>query len=86
MTFNRLEKVVFACLMCAVLLLGLFPGLSAQGEEFPQETENGNIVRVSTVDEFLAAIAPNTEIVLAPGEYNLTQAKGYGRTGGKYYH
>lgn len=86
MTFRRFEKTVLACLMCGFLLLGLIPGISAQAEELPRETESANIVQVSTVDEFLAAIAPDTEIVLAPGEYNLTQAKGYGRTGGKYYH
>ena len=86
MTFRRFEKTDLACLMCGLLLLGLIPGISAQAEELPRETESANIVQVSTVDEFLAAIAPDTEIVLAPGEYNLTQAKGYGRTGGKYYH
>lgn len=86
MTFKRLEKTVFACLMCAALLVGLFSGIPARAEELPRETESTSTVQVSTVDEFLAAIAPDTEIILAPGEYNLTQAKGYGRTGGKYYH
>lgn len=86
MTFRRLEKTVFACLMCAALLFGLFSGISARAEETHRETESVGTVQVSNVDEFLAAIAPDTEIVLAPGEYNLTQAKGYGRTGGKYYH
>lgn len=82
MTFRRLKKTALACLMCAALLLGLLPGISARAEE----AEGVDTVRVSTVDEFLEAIAPDTQIVLAPGEYNLTQAKGYGRTGGKYYH
>lgn len=81
-----MTKTLFPCLLCAVLLLGLFPGISAGAEELPRETESVGTVQVSTVDEFLAAIAPDTQIVLAPGEYNLTQAKGYGRTGGKYYH
>lgn len=36
-------------------------------------------VTVSTVDQFLAAIAPDTKIILAEGEYNLSQAKNYGK-------
>lgn len=86
MKLKSLVKSVFPCLLCAALLLGLFPGICAGAEDLPRETERSNTIQVSTVDEFLAAIAPDTEIVLAPGEYNLTQAKGYGRTGGKHYH
>ena len=75
---------ISAAFLCALALLVMVPlGTSA---EAPKETESVNTVQVSTVDEFLAAIAPDTEIVLAPGEYNLTQAQGYGRIGGKYYH
>ena len=37
-------------------------------------------VHVSTVDELLAAIAPNTTIWLAKGDYDLTAAENYGRT------
>lgn len=86
MTLNRIPKMCFVCLMCGALLLGLIPGISARAADLPRETESANTVQVSTVDEFLAAIGPDVEIVLAPGEYNLTQAKGYGRTGGRYYH
>ena len=35
-------------------------------------------VRVSTVDEFLQAIAPRTAILLAPGVYDLSSASDYG--------
>lgn len=37
-----------------------------------------NTVEVNNVDEFLAAIAPSTKILMAPGQYNLTEAKTYG--------
>ena len=77
----KLQKWMSSALgaaLCLTLLLCLLPGAMAE--------EAVNTVEVSTVDEFLAAIAPDTEIVLAPGEYNLTQATGYGRIGGKYYH
>ncbi|MCI7574709.1 MAG: hypothetical protein MSS94_08270, partial [Clostridiales bacterium] len=83
---NPLQKTGLALLVCIAMFACLLAGVPARAEELPKETESVNTVQVSTVDEFLAAIAPNTEIVLAPGEYNLTQAAGYGRTGGKYYH
>lgn len=42
-------------------------------------------VKVATVDEFLAAIDSNTEIVLTAAFYDLSTAADYGTTGGKYY-
>ena len=41
------------------------------------DTEDG-VVHVETVDEFLAAIAPNTVIELAEGVYDLSTASNYG--------
>lgn len=83
---NPLQKTGLALLVCIAMFACLLAGVPARAEDMPKETESVNTVQVSTVDEFLAAIAPDTEIVLAPGEYNLTQATGYGRIGGKYYH
>ena len=71
--------ITLALLLCCVLVL--CSGAAAYAEE-----AGNNVVQVSTVDELLAAIAPNTEIVLAPGEYNLTQASNYARGGGEWYH
>ncbi len=52
----------------------------------PIETvETVKTVSVSTVDEFLAAIAPDTRIVLADGTYNLADAADYGTAGKRYY-
>ena len=57
-----------ALALCALLLLmGLCTAASAQEEGL-------NTVEVFSVDEFLDAIAPNTQIVLAAGENNLTDA------------
>lgn len=42
-------------------------------------TEPNNTVTVSTVDEFLAALAPNRTIQLEPGHYDLSTASGYGK-------
>lgn len=50
----------------------------------PEEADG--TVRVSDVDAFLAALAPDTEIVLEPGTYNLTEASNYGRGGSEWYH
>jgi len=43
-------------------------------------------VVVSTVDELIAAIAPNTEIVLKDGTYDLSTAKDYGTGWSDYYY
>lgn len=43
-------------------------------------------VWVSTVDELLAAIGPDTLVHLAPGDYNLSEATGYGALSGQYYY
>ncbi len=54
--------------------------------EQPTEPAEPREVTVSTVDELLAAIAPNTTITLEPGTYDLTYAKDYGEPnlGGSY--
>ncbi len=46
--------------------------------ESPEELPEG-AVAVSTVDELLAAIAPNTTVVLRSGEYDLSTAADYGQ-------
>ncbi len=45
----------------------------------------GNEARVSTVDQFLDAIAPDTTIYLASGTYDLSTASNYGSYGSEYY-
>ena len=56
----------------------------------PESTEETlpprEVVEVGTVDEFLAAIAPNTEILLEPDGYNLREASGYGSASGSDYY
>ena len=42
-------------------------------------------VHVSTVDELLAALKPDTEIILDAEFYDLSTATGYGETDGEYY-
>ena len=42
-------------------------------------------VKVTSVDELIGAIAPDMEIVLADGVYDLSTAKGYGEDGTDYW-
>ena len=59
---------------------------AASGEAFtPVSTGAQTTVHVSTVDELLAAIAPDTEIILDAEFYDLSTATGYGETGSTYY-
>lgn len=51
----------------------------------PVITQPQTQVRVTTADEFLAAIAPNTEIILDAPLIDLSEAKNYGKTGSQYY-
>lgn len=43
-------------------------------------------VTVTTADEFIAAIAPDTEIILNSPLIDLSQATGYGKSSGTYYY
>ena len=49
------------------------------------EVAPGGEVRVTNVDELLAAIGPERTILLAPGTYDLSQSADYGGYGGEYY-
>lgn len=42
-------------------------------------------VHVTNINELLAAIAPDTTVYLAEGDYNISQADGYGFLDGEYY-
>ena len=57
-------------------------------EARPERTElpeGGSEVHVATVDELLAAIAPDTVIYLEPGVYDLSEAADYGGSGSDRY-
>lgn len=52
----------------------------------PVITQPQNQVTVTTADEFLAAIAPDTEILLGAELIDLSEAAGYGQTDGEFYY
>jgi len=58
----------------------------AEANKSDEPTPPQKRVEVSTVDELLAAIAPNTEIILSEGNYDLSTAKGYGVTQTDHYY
>lgn len=58
----------------------------ATAEFTPVATDNQTQVHVSTVDELLAALAPDTEIILDAEFYDLSTAAGYGETSAEYYY
>ena len=71
-------------IVMVLLLTGCGAAVGAPASEKAPEpekpAENSSAMTVSTVDELLAAIAPDTEIVLAPGTYDLSTASDYGKT------
>ena len=50
----------------------------AAGLDLPASAEGVRTVKVSTIDEFLAALAPDTVVYMEKGTYNLSSAAGYG--------
>jgi len=71
-------------LLCILVMVSLLSGCS--GVQEPVETTGPEAVTVSNVDELLAALAPETQIVMEPGNYNLSWASDFGReTDSKYY-
>ena len=98
---ERLEQIMHykrngARLLATVLALALLAGCGVAAgpaakpaetsAEMPQPEVPTDAVVVTNVDELLAAIAPNTTIELAEGEYDLSTASDYGQdTHSSYY-
>jgi len=79
-----MKRSFIACL-CIISLLCSICAAAPGVLVFAESVEQANRVEVSNVDEFLAALASDTTIVLAPGEYRLSSASSYGKsTGGNY--
>ncbi len=99
MTYRKMGKTALCLLLCAALLLcgcaaSVGPAMGGTDPTLAEATEpttmpeaaGDDAIHVTNVDEFLAAIGPDREIVLAPGEYNLTKAENYSRAGSDWYH
>ena len=76
-------------LILALALTAAMAGCGMSGEpEATQQTQvpTEGAKTVSSVDELLAAIAPNTEILLAEGTYAIHEAADYGKGGSNPYY
>ena len=67
-----------------VLTEAQLDALLAPGETGPDGERQS--ISVATVDEFLAAIGPNREIILEGELFDLSTAQGYGEDSGAYYY
>ena len=89
-------KKLISLMIAAIMLLSLAacgeaPDSSAAETEPPEtsapKTEDGRpVTEVTTVDELLAAIAPDTVIELTVQRYMLTEASDYGTGSGSGYY
>lgn len=90
-----MKQAIIAALVFSLaltLFLGILPGVCAEEavptepvEYVPVSTGEQTQVHVATVDEFLKALAPDTEIILDAEFYDLSTATGYGTQSGTYY-
>ena len=82
MTYRKSRARMLAAVLALVLLTGcgLAAGLQTEKAETPGTPDDASsrLVRVKNVDEMLAAIAPNTTVLLEAGEYDLSTASDYG--------
>ena len=80
MTYKKSATRVIAAVLTLALLAGcgLAAGPAAKKAQTPDAAASAETVRVSSVDDFLAAIAPNTLILLEEGVYDLSAASTYG--------
>lgn len=97
---NRKPGRIMALLLALVLLVGCGAVLGPQRAEAdgsaptpdyvlvtPENSGEGHDrpIRVTNVDELLAALGPDRQIWLEPGNYELDKAASYGGEGGEYY-
>ena len=78
MHYKKSRVRTLAAMLALIVLFGcsLAAGPASAGNA-EISTDSQHIVRVSTVDEFLAALASDTVIELAPGTYDLSSASNY---------
>ena len=78
-TKSRVLGLVLTGLMLLSLLGGAPAKTAAATLSKNGSNDTGTVIRVETVDELVAAIAPNVTVELAPGEYSLAAAESYGK-------
>ena len=82
MNYKKSGARILAAVLALVLLTGcgMAAGPKPQTDaSVPDSDPAEGVTRVSTVDEFLAAIRPNATIELTAGDYDLSTASNYGK-------
>ena len=83
MNYKKSGTRVLSAVLAITLLTGCGIAAGPVSDKKPENTDavpgvKGGVVTVKNVDEFLAAIAPNTVIELEEGVYDLSTASDYG--------
>ena len=79
MKYKKTKGRALAALLALLLLCGCGAAAGpAAGQNASLIPTEEKVIEVSTVDELLAAIGPNTTVILAPGDYDLSAASDYG--------
>ncbi|MBQ2961232.1 MAG: right-handed parallel beta-helix repeat-containing protein [Oscillospiraceae bacterium] len=98
MKYRKTSTSIIAAILCMLLLAScgaaVGPGSNAEPEErievsaenISSNTEELNIIKVSNVDELLAAIGSDRVICLEPGKYELSAAEGFGTASGENWY
>ena len=89
MNYKKSGARMLAAVLALVLLMGCGLAAGPQARAEKAEIVPGGMpdrVSVSSVDELLAAIAPNTTILLKAGEYDLSTAADYGQNSGSSWY
>ena len=91
MNYKKSGTRILASVLAVSLLTGCgvvagpFSGKASEAQAAAPKVEGGT-VKVKTVDEFLAAIKPNTVIELDEGTFDLSTASSYGKESGSNYY
>lgn len=88
MNYKKSGARLLASLLAVVLLTscGVVAGPAAMGTSTVPAPTAADAIHVSTVDEFLAALAPNSTIYLEAGTYDLSTAANYGEDSHSSYY
>ena len=91
MNYKKSGTRILSSVLAIALLTGCGVVAGPVSEKTSETTDaapdvKGGVVKVKNVDEFLAAIAPDTVIELAEGVYDLSTASNYGEDSGSDYY
>lgn len=78
--------IVLVIVILSLVLSACGQSASAENRKSTEVSDGKNVVSVSSVDELISAIAPDTHIVMQSGVYELDRASTYGKVSGENYY